>query len=77
MEKQEYSIIEHQIDKSARLLMYTDGFSEAFNSVLEQYDGRRLLEFLAQRAQLPRHKRVRQHLRMLADASKTPNNPMT
>jgi hypothetical protein len=39
MEKQEYSIIEHQIDKSARLLMYTDGISEAFNSVLEQYDG--------------------------------------
>ena len=48
MEKQEYSIIEHQIDKSARLLMYTDGISEAFNGVLEQYDGRRLLEFLAQ-----------------------------
>jgi sigma-B regulation protein RsbU (phosphoserine phosphatase) len=48
MENQEYSNIEHRIDRGTRLLMYTDGISEAFNSIGEQYDEKRLLNFVSQ-----------------------------
>ena len=45
-ENQEYPIIEHELDKNMRLLMYTDGISEAFNSAHEQYGEKTLLDFV-------------------------------
>lgn len=46
MPKIEYRDIQLQLDKGSRLLMYTDGISEAYNINHEQYQEERLLEFV-------------------------------
>jgi sigma-B regulation protein RsbU (phosphoserine phosphatase) len=43
----EYSDIQLRLDKGSRLLMYTDGISEAYNINHEQYQEERLLEFVS------------------------------
>ena len=48
MEGLEYPNVEHQLVPGMRLLMYTDGISEAFNSAHEQYEDERLLAFVDQ-----------------------------
>ena len=46
MPNTEYKDIQHQLASGDRLLMYTDGISEAFNTEHEQYQEERLLSFV-------------------------------
>ena len=47
MDDVEYPNITHQLKPGTRLLMYTDGISEAFNPAREQYEEERLLAFVS------------------------------
>jgi sigma-B regulation protein RsbU (phosphoserine phosphatase) len=48
MEGREYPNVEHRLAAGTRLLMYTDGISEAFNPEHETYGEERLLDFVEQ-----------------------------
>ncbi|MGB5457593.1 MAG: SpoIIE family protein phosphatase [Gammaproteobacteria bacterium] len=47
----EYPNVRHQLAAQTRLLMYTDGITEAFNATGEQYDEKRLHALVAQTPQ--------------------------